>query len=116
MPPDHQLLTDLYSAINARNIDRCLAGMQPDVTWANGMDGGYVHGHQGVRDYWTRQWKMVNPKVEPTGFLAEGNKVTVDVRQVVHAMDGSLLLDRMVKHIFTLYEGLIQRFDIGVEE
>jgi len=54
MASEHKLLTDLYAAFNARDIDRCLAGMQPDVTWANGMDGGYVHGHEGVRDYWTR--------------------------------------------------------------
>jgi len=37
---EHDLLTDIYAAFNARDIDRCLAGMQPDVTWANGMDGG----------------------------------------------------------------------------
>ena len=113
MKPVHKLLSDLYSAFNARDIDRCLAGMQAGVTWANGMDGGYVHGHQGVRDYWTRQWKLVSPKVEPTGFHTEGNRVTVDVHQVVYAMDGSLLLDRMVKHIFTLRDGLVERFDIG---
>jgi len=22
--------------------------------WANGMEGGHVHGHDGVRNYWTR--------------------------------------------------------------
>jgi len=113
MASEHKLLTDLYAAFNARDIDRCLAGMQPDVTWANGMDGGYVHGHEGVRDYWTRQWKLVSPKVHPQSFITEGGRVSVDVHQVVHTMDGSLLLDRMVTHIFTLNEGLIQRFDIG---
>jgi len=48
MEPEHQLLTDLYAAFNARDIDRCLAGMHPDVNWANGMEGGNVHGHEGV--------------------------------------------------------------------
>ena len=111
----HQLLRDLYAAFNARDIDRCLAGMQSDVIWANGMDVGYVYGHEAVREYWTRQWKQVNPKVHPQNFSTQADKVTVDVHQIVHAMDGSLLLDRMVQHIFTLRDGLIQRFDIGQE-
>ena len=32
------------------------------------MDGGYVHGPEAVREYWTRQWTMVSPQVEPVGF------------------------------------------------
>ncbi len=113
MPPEHQLLTDLYAAFNARDIDRCLSGMTPDVTWANGMDGGNVQGHQGVRDYWTRQWKMLNPRVDPQGFQSNGNKVSVDVHQVVHAMDGRLIVDQMVKHVFTFESGLIKIFEIA---
>ena len=57
MHAEHQLLTDLYAAFNARDINHCLAGMQPNVIWANGMEGGNVYGHEAVRDYWPRQWK-----------------------------------------------------------
>jgi len=112
---EHQLLNDMYAAFNARDIDSCLAGMHADVIWANGIDGGYVYGHQGVREYWTRQWKLVDPKVEPTGFRSHADKIIIDVHQVVHAIDGTLLLDRMVSHIFTLKDGLIRQFDIGEE-
>jgi limonene-1,2-epoxide hydrolase len=108
----HQLLTALYAAFNARDIDRCLAGMQPDVIWANGMEGGSVHGHEGVREYWTRQWKLVDPHVDPQGFQTDGNKVTVDVHQVVRDMDGSLIADQMVKHVFTIENGLAMIFEI----
>jgi hypothetical protein len=31
-------------------------------------EGGYVHGPQGVREYWTRQWAIVSPHVEPPEF------------------------------------------------
>ena len=33
-----------------------LAVLADDVAWANGMDGGHVHGREAVREYWTRQW------------------------------------------------------------
>jgi ketosteroid isomerase-like protein len=110
---EQQLLIDLYAAFNARDIDRCLAGMHPDVTWANGMDGGNVHGHEGVRTYWTRQWKLVNPRVDPQNFQSNGNRVSVDVHQVVHGMDGTLIVDQMVKHVFTFEGELVKIFEIA---
>ncbi|HWZ81152.1 MAG TPA: nuclear transport factor 2 family protein [Terriglobales bacterium] len=113
MSPEHKLLTDLYAAFNARDIDRCLSGMQPDVIWANGMEGGNVHGHEGVRDYWTRQWRLVSPRVEPKNFEDEGSKVRVDVHQVVRALDGTLIVDQMVKHVFTFDDGLVKVFEIA---
>ena len=36
-----------------------LAVLADDVVWANGMDGGHVHGREAVREYWIRQWVMV---------------------------------------------------------
>ena len=29
-----------------------LTVLTDDVAWANGMDGGYVHGREAVREYW----------------------------------------------------------------
>jgi nuclear transport factor 2 (NTF2) superfamily protein len=109
---EHKLLTALYAAFNARDIDRCLAGMQPDVTWANGMEGGFVHGHAEVRDYWTRQWKQFNPRVDPQNFQSDGRRVSVDVHQVVRDMEGTIVVDQMVKHVFTIEQGLVKRFEI----
>ncbi len=113
MHPEHQLLTDLYAAFNARDINHCLAGMQPNVIWANGMEGGNVYGHEAVRDYWTRQWKLVNPRVDPKSFENNGNRVTVDVHQVVRALDGTLIVDQMVKHVFTFEDRLVKIFEIA---
>jgi hypothetical protein len=36
----------------------------------------------------------------------------VEVHQVVHDLDGALLLDQMVGHIFRIKDGLVRRFDI----
>src|SRR5579859_1541660 len=62
-----ELLKKAYAAFNARDLDGALATMKPDVVWPNGMEGGVVHGHEGVRSYWTRQWGMIDPHVDPAG-------------------------------------------------
>jgi len=113
MPSERNLLTGLYAAFNARDIDRCLAGMHADVTWANGMEGGFVHGHEGVREYWTRQWKQFDPHVYPQAFHDEAGKIAVDVHQIVHDAAGNLLVDQMVKHLFTIESGLVRVFEIA---
>ena len=87
--------------------------MQHDVIWPNGMEGGVVHGHEGVRAYWTRQWGMIDPHVEPKTFETDSDgRIVVGVHQVVRDISGQLLLDRMVEHVYTLKDGLIQSMDI----
>jgi len=115
MSAEVDFLTRLYERFNARDMETVLSAMHDDVTWANGMEGGHVHGRDGVRSYWTRQWAMVSPHVDPVGFSTgpEG-EVVVDVHQVVHDLQGKLLLDQLVVHIFRFKDGLIRRFDIGV--
>jgi hypothetical protein len=88
--------------------------MHQDVTWANGMEGGFVNGRDGVRSYWTRQWATVDPHVEPIEFSqGKSGETIVRVHQVVRDLNGSLLADLQVHHIFLIEDGLIRRFDIG---
>lgn len=113
MSGEVKLLKYIYERFNARDMETVLAAMCEDVTWANGMEGGYVHGRDGVRSYWTRQWAVVNPRVEPVAFsIGPSGDVVVEVHQVAHDLDGNLLVDQMVGHIFRFEHGLIQRFDI----
>ena len=63
-----ELLEHLYDRSNARDMEAVLATMHRDVMWANGMEGGHVYGHDGVRDYWTRQWATIDSHVEAAGF------------------------------------------------
>jgi hypothetical protein len=113
MADEIELLKRLYEGFNARDIETVLAALDENVVWANGMEGGHVHGRDGVRSYWTRQWAMIDPHVDPVGFSRgpEG-EIVVEVHQVVHDLNGSLLLDQMVGHIFRLEDGLVRRFDI----
>lgn len=102
-----------YAAFNARDIDGALATMKPDVIWPNGMEGGTVHGHAGVRAYWTRQWGTLDPHVEPKTFDVDpSGRIVVGVHQIVHDRAGNLLFDRMVEHIYTIEDGLIRSMDI----
>jgi ketosteroid isomerase-like protein len=113
MSREAELLKHVYDRFNARDMEAVLATMHDEVMWANGMEGGHVHGRDGVRNYWTRQWAMIAPHVEPTDISAAADGVVhVEVHQTVRDLDGNLLSDKMVGHIFRLEDGLIRRFDI----
>jgi hypothetical protein len=113
MQPKQDLLTAVYAAFNARDIDAALALMRPDVDWPNGMEGGCVHGHDEVRAYWQRQWGLIDPHVEPTHMEddAAGNTV-VQVHQVVRDLSGKALKDIVVYHVYSFQDGLIARMEI----
>ena len=113
MPSKQQLLTTVYAAFNRRDVDEVLARMRPDVDWPNGMEGGRVRGRDEVRAYWTRQWRTLDPLVEPVRIEndATGNTV-VDVHQVLRDLSGNTLRDQMVQHVYSFRDGLIERMDI----
>ena len=107
-------LERVYQRFNARDIDGVLACLHGDVMWANGQDGGHVRGRDGVRQYWMRQWAMIDPHLDPTDFsIGADGEIAVEVRQTVRDLGGKLLADRKVRHVFRLQDGLIRRFDIG---
>lgn len=113
MRGERDLLTEAYGAFNARDLERALATMHPEVEWPNGMEGGYVHGRDGVRDYWTRQWRLIDPHVEPRRFaIDERAHVVVDVHQVVRDRSGTVVTDQMVQHVFVIEADLIKRMEI----
>lgn len=113
MMNDEEVLRYAYAAFNARNVDAALATMHPDVDWPNGMEGGRVRGHQAVREYWTRQWTLIDPQVEPLSFTpTDDGRVAVNVRQVVHDSQGKLLLDQRVQHVYRMDGGLVREMEI----
>ena len=113
MPDNVELLRRVYDLFNRRDIESVLAAMHPDVVWANGMQGGHVHGRDEVRSYWKRQWASIDPHVEPIEIWPNGKQeVILRVHQVVRDLEGNLLADRVVIHIFQMRNGLIERFDI----
>src|SRR2546425_12193345 len=89
-----RLLERAYEAFNARDVDAALATMHAGVEWPNGMEGGSVHGHDGVRGYWTRQWRVIDPHVEPLRIEADAaGRAVVDVHQIVRDLAGNVVRD-----------------------
>src|SRR5580704_16098934 len=106
-------LTELYTAFNAREIDAVLVAMTDDVDWPNAWEGGRLQGKEAVREYWTRQWQAIDPRVEPVSFSGRGaGVVAVDVDQVVRTPAGALLSEDRVVHVYTLRGGLVARMDV----
>jgi hypothetical protein len=109
----HNLIKEAYSAFNARDIDTALSTFHPDVQWPKAFEGGYVSGHDEIREYWTRQWSEINPSVEPIGFKERQNgTLEVTVHQIVKDLEGNLMFDGTVKHIYTIQDDLLQKMDI----
>lgn len=110
---ERKLLRSAYRDFNARKIEDVLARLHPDVEWANGMEGGHVLGRESVRAYWTRQWILVDPHVEPLRITQDDQgRLVVQVHQVVRDLNGAVLVDTKVHHAYGFADGLIKRMDI----
>jgi ketosteroid isomerase-like protein len=118
MTADHeQHLRDVYTAFNARDIDAVIAALHPDVDWPNAWEGGRLHGHEEVRDYWRRQFAAIDGRVEPQHIgPTEDGRVAVEVHQVVRSLHGELLSDGTVTHVYTFRDGLVTRMDVVTAE
>src|ERR1700753_822509 len=95
------LIEHAYSAFNQRDIDGVLALMTPDVSWPKASEGGRATGKEEIRAYWTRQWSELDPHVEPLEITEERGKTRVRVHQLVKGLDGNIVFDGEVFHIYT---------------
>ncbi len=120
------ILKQAYSAFNTRDIDGVLALMTEDVSWPKASEGGRVVGKEEIRAYWTRQWDEFDGHVEPLAMIEEdggtrdedtrdGRRIRVSVHQLVRNLQGDVLSDSEVLHIFTVKSGLIAAMDLGDE-
>src|ERR1700744_6317016 len=110
------IIEQAYCAFNKRNIDGALALMTEDVSWPKASEGGRVVGKEEIRAYWTRQWGEFDPHVEPLAIAeGEGGKISVRVHQLVKSLQGDVLSDSEVLHVFTVNAGLIAAMDLGGE-
>jgi hypothetical protein len=110
------LIEQAYSAFNKRDIDAALALMSEDVSWPKASEGGRVVGKEEIRAYWIRQWSEFDPYVEPLEITEEdGGKIRVRVHQLVRNLQGDVLFDSEVLHVFTVNGGLIAAMELGNE-
>lgn len=110
---NQELIKTAYTAFNARDIDAILQVMHPDIKWSRAWEGDYANGHDEVRAYWERQWKEINPNVTPVNFLErENGTLAVEVDQLVKDLEGAILFDGKVTHLYIINDGLLQQMDI----
>jgi ribosomal protein S18 acetylase RimI-like enzyme len=108
-----RLVRRAYEAFNARDIRGVLATMHQRVDWPNAMEGGRVHGHDEVREYWERQWRLLDPRVQPLRIEhGPDDRVVTTVHQLVRDRDGNVVSDETVEHRFAIAGGLIERMDV----
>ena len=97
------LIEQAYSAFNKWDIDGALALMTQDVSWPKASEGGKVVGKEEIRAYWIGQWGEFDPYVEPLAMSEEdGGKIRVRVHQLVKSLQGDVLSDSEVLHVFTV--------------
>jgi hypothetical protein len=117
MSSNQQFLQSLYDAFNRREIETIISKMRPDVKWANGLEGGFVYGRDAVREYWTDQFKVIQPELETLKFERdENNRNVVAVHQIIKDLQGNVRADVTVHQIFTIEDGLISLYEIGETE
>lgn len=116
MADTKKVIEQAYSAFNKRDIDGALALMTQDVSWPKASEGGRVVGKEEIRAYWTRQWGEFDPHVEPLTITGEnGGRVRVRVHQLVKSLEGDVLSDSEVFHVFTMSGDLIAAMELGNE-
>jgi len=110
------VIEQAYTAFNKRDINGVFALMTEDVSWPKASEGGRVIGKEEIRAYWTRQWSEFDPHVEPLAMIEEdGGKIRVRVHQLVRSLQGDVLSDSEVVHVFTMNGGLIAAMELGDE-
>ena len=111
------LIAQAYSAFNRRDIDSALALMSDNVNWPKASEGGRIVGKEEIRAYWTRQWQEFDPHVEPLDVIEQEDGTTaVKVHQLVKSLDGDVLSDSEVWHVYMIANGLIERMDLKESE
>jgi hypothetical protein len=110
----HELITALYDALNARDIEGVTDRFAAGVDWPDAWAGGRVVGRDAVRGYLLRQWAEIGPDVRLrlVRELPDGRYEAL-VDQVIRDRDGHLLSEAVVLHTYTVQDGLIARMDVG---
>ena len=102
-----------YQYFNNKAVDSILSLMHPNVSWPESWEGGYIQGHNDLKDYWAKQWAELHINVKPL-TLKENSKGQVEatVHQIVKDLQGNITSDTILKHLYTFEHGLIKLIEI----
>jgi ketosteroid isomerase-like protein len=105
-------IAGLYAAFNRRDIDGLMALLTVDVEWPDGMGGGRLFGRDALRDVWEREWAEIDPRltVHSVDNRPDG-AVAVTAGQVVRDLEGAIVSEGDVVHVFRFRGDLVSRMD-----
>jgi len=105
-------IAGLYAAFNRRDMDGLMALLSADVEWPDGMSGGRLFGRDAVRDVWEREWAEIDPELtlRSVEYRPDG-AVAVTAGQVVRDLEGAIVSEGDIVHVFRFRGDLVSRMD-----
>lgn len=109
------LLRASYAAFNARDIGTALQALAANVQWPDQLEGVTLHGPEAVREYWERQWAVMDPyfELKHVEYDPQGD-VVVTLLQTVRGLDGKAISQGLVRHVYEFENGLVLRMRIVI--
>ncbi len=102
-----------YQSFNSKNAGAAICLMDENIVWPNTLDGGVVTGKKDLLAYWHRHFNQADYYTEPLCFeYKDDGTIIITVHAVVKTLDGELLKDQMVYHIYKAANGVIQSMTI----
>lgn len=106
------LLARMYEAFNSKDLDALMAGTHPDVVWPDFIAGGVIRTREALRDYWARQFAMVDPEASPIEYFPlSDDRVRVKIHYVIRSATGGVWTDEIRTNTFHFRDGLV----VGME-
>ncbi len=66
-----------------------------------------------MREYWTGQRETISLNVEPESFsVGNDGRICVKVHSVVRDLEGNIIHDGTVEHLYTFENGLVKKMEI----
>jgi hypothetical protein len=106
------LLRRAYLAFNRKDIETLLADMADDVDWPNMLEGTRIVGKDAIRAYWRGQFATTDPHLAITGVRSEGDATVLSVHQSIRDLDGNVLREANVEHVYRFRDGKVARMDV----
>lgn len=113
-PPDIQARVErLYDANQRRDFGAFRALVHPHLEWPDLTRGGALDSPEAVRDYWAYNDRALRIEMTPVKVeLDDAGRIVVLANQVVWNLAGKLWSDLMVRHRYTLRDGLFWRLEV----
>src|SRR5215213_2582185 len=93
-------------------MEDLLADMVDDVDWPNMLEGTRIVGHDAVRRYWLGQFETTDPQLAITAVGTEEDATVLSVHQTLRDLDGNVLREGDVEHVYRFRDGKVARMDV----